>query len=307
MKEISLSVILPIYNGMPYLIEAINSLLNQTFQDFIIYAIDNGSTDGTRDFLLELNNDKVKYIRFEENNLVKALNMGLEIATTPFIARMDADDISSPTRFEKQIEFLDKNKEIDLVGTFGQYAGLDRQRQFKINLPITHDDIVLAMLKKRNAIIHASIMFRREIILHNGMYKKEFFPCEDFELFLRIGDKIIFANVPERLYSIRIRAESIMEHQLEKSLKIYHMVAKLYAYKYMEEEKSDKDTSFQTRSLQKLDILSLIIYRKGLHYYLNKNLLVGLFYFFISSLLNPFRLFNALKRRFSYLTNYNLR
>ena len=139
------------------------------------------------------------------------------------------------------------------------------------------------------------------------MYKKEFFPCEDFELFLRIGDKIIFANVPERLYSIRIRAESIMEHQLEKSLKIYHMVAKLYAYKYMEEEKSDKDTSFQTRSLQKLDILSLIIYRKGLHYYLNKNLLVGLFYFFISSLLNPFRLFNALKRRFLHLINYNLR
>ena len=62
MKDISLSVILPIYNGMPYLKEAIKSLLNQTFQDFIIYAIDNGSTDKTRDFLLELNNDKIKYI-----------------------------------------------------------------------------------------------------------------------------------------------------------------------------------------------------------------------------------------------------
>ena len=73
MKDISLTVILPIYNGMPYLKEAIKSLLNQTFQDFIIYAIDNGSTDGTRDFLLELNNDKIKYIWLEESNLVKAV------------------------------------------------------------------------------------------------------------------------------------------------------------------------------------------------------------------------------------------
>ncbi|MCH7724295.1 MAG: glycosyltransferase [Bacteroidetes bacterium] len=307
MKDISLTVILPIYNGMPYLVEAINSLLNQTYQDFIIYAIDNGSTDGTREFLLELNNDKIKYIRLEENNLVKALNMGLEIATTPFVARMDADDISFPTRFKKQMEFLAKKKEIDLVGTFGQYTGIDRERHFKINLPIYHDDIMFAMLKKRYAIIHPSIMFRREIILPDSRYKKEYFPCEDFELFLRIGDRIKLANIPERLYSLRIRDESVMQDQLKKSLEIYYSVAKLYSYKYMKENKTDKDTSFQTRSLQKQDILSLIIYRKGLNYYLNKNLLVGLFYFFISSLLNPFRLINALKRRFIQFTNDNLR
>ena len=162
MKDNSLTVILPIYNGMPYLKEAIKSLLNQTFQDFIIYAIDNGSTDGTRDFLLELNNDKIKYIWLEESNLVKALNMGLELATTPFVARMDADDISFPTRFEKQIEYLDNNKKNDLVGTLGYYMGVDSRRYFKINLPIYHDDIMSAMLNKRYAIIHPSIMFRRE-------------------------------------------------------------------------------------------------------------------------------------------------
>lgn len=307
MKDISLSVILPIYNGMPYLKEAINSLLNQTYQDFIIYAIDNGSTDGTRDFLLELNNNKVKYIRLEENNLVEALNIGLEIGTTPFVARMDADDISLPTRFEKQIEFLNNNKKNDLVGTFGYYIGVDSRRNFKINLPINHNDIILAMLKKRYAIIHPSIMFRREILFHDNRYKREYFPCEDFELFLRIGDKVKFANIPERLYSLRIRDESVMQDQLKKSLKIYYTVAKLYAYKYMKEIKTDKDTSFQISILKKLDISSLIIYRKGLHYYLNKNLLVGLFYFFISSLLNPFRLISALIKRFLQFRNYNLR
>ena len=307
MKDISLTVILPIYNGMPYLKEAIKSLLNQTFQDFIIYAIDNGSTDGTRDFLLELNNDKIKYIWLEESNLVKALNMGLELATTPFVARMDADDISFPTRFEKQIEYLDNNNKNDLVGTLGYYMGVDSRRYFKINLPIYHDDIMSAMLNKRYAIIHPSIMFRREIILPDNWYTKEYFPCEDFELFLRIGDRIRFANIPERLYSLRIRDESVMQGQLKKSLEIYHTVAKMYAYKYMKEKKIDKFTSYQTRSLQKLDILSLMIYRKGLHYYLNKNRLVGLFYFFISSLVNPFRLFNALKGRFLHLINYDLR
>ena len=307
MKDISLTVILPIYNGMPYLKEAIKSLLNQTFQDFIIYAIDNGSTDGTRDFLLELNNDKIKYIWLEESNLVKALNMGLGLATTTFVARMDADDISFPTRFEKQIEYLDNNKKNDLVGTLGYYMGVDSRRYFKINLPIYHDDIMSAMLNKRYAIIHPSIMFRREIILPDNWYTKEYFPCEDFELFLRIGDKVKFANIPERLYSLRIRDESVMQGQLKKSLEIYYTVAKMYAYKYMKEKKIDKFTSYQTRSLQKLDILSLMIYRKGLHYYLNKNRLVGLFYFFISSLVNPFRLFNALKGRFLHLINYDLR
>jgi len=163
------------------------------------------------------------------------------------------------------------------------------------------------MLKKQYAIIHPSIMFRREIILHNDMYKKEFFPCEDFELFLRIGDRIKFANIPERLYSLRIRDESVMQGQLKKSLEIYYTVAKMYVYKYMGKKKTDKFTSYQTRSLQKIDILSLMIYRKGLHYYLNKNRLVGLFYFFISSLVNPFRLFDALKRRFLHLINYDLR
>ncbi len=307
MKDISLSVILPIYNGMPYLDEAINSLLNQTYQNFIIYAIDNGSTDGTSDFLLELNEDKIKYIRCEEKNLVNALNIGLEIANTPFIARMDADDISFPKRFEKQIKYLNKNRGIDFVGTFGQYVGLDGQRHFKINLPINHDDIILAMRKKRYAIIHPSIMFRREIILPDGRYKKEYFPCEDFELFLRIGDRIKFANISERLYSLRIKDESVMQNQLKKSLEIYYTVAKLYAYKYTKEKKTDKDTGFQTSILKKLDISSLIIYRKGLHYYLNKSLIVGLLYFFISSLLNPFRLISALKKRFSQFRNYNLR
>lgn len=307
MKDISLSVILPIYNGMPYLKEAIKSLLNQTFQDFIIYAIDNGSTDGTRDFLLELNNDKIKYIWLEESNLVKALNMGLELATTPFIARMDADDISFPTRFEKQIEYLNNNNEIDLVGTFGQYISVKKQRYFKINLPVNHDEIVFAMLKKQYAIIHPSIMFRRKIISNNDVYKKEFFPCEDFELFLRIGDKIKFANIPERLYSLRIRNESVMQDQLKKSIEIYYIAARLYTYKYFKEKKTDKVTSFQARSLQKLDILSLMIYRKGLNYYLNINLLVGMFYFFISSLINPFRLINALKKRLLELKNYSSR
>ncbi|MCH8032327.1 MAG: glycosyltransferase [Bacteroidetes bacterium] len=305
MKDISLSVILPIYNGMPYLKEAIKSLLNQTFQDFIIYAIDNGSTDKTRDFLLELNNDKIKYIWLEESNLVKALNIGLELATTPFVARMDADDISFPTRFEKQIEYLNENREIDLVGTFGYYIGVDNRRHFRISLPINHNDIILAMLKKRYAIIHASIMFRREIILPDNMYSKEYFPCEDFELFLRIGDRIKFANIPERLYSLRIRDESIMQGQLKKSLEIYYTVSKLYANNYTKDFKKDRDSNPLIGFITKQDILSLMIYRKGLNYYLNKNLLVGMFYFFMSSLLNPFRLFNALKRRLLELTNYS--
>ncbi len=298
MKSNKLSVILPIYNGMPYLKDAIFSLLDQTFQDFIIYAIDNGSTDGTREYLRQLSNEKITYIELQEKNLVNALNTGLEVATSPFIARMDADDIIHPKKFEKQMKYLEENQDVDLIGTIGQYISSNGKKYFNFNLPLSHDEIIETMIKKKNAIIHASIMFRSKIISLYGNYNNEFFPCEDYELFLRIGDKIKFANIPERLYSFRVREGSIMTTHFNKSLKLYHLISKLYAHKYSNHHIAiEQPENIHLNVFEKLDVLSVSIYRKGLNYYLNVNSFIGILYLIIASIINPSRLINAIKRR----------
>lgn len=293
-----LSVILPIYNGMPYLPEAVNSLLNQTFQDFVVIAIDNGSTDGTRKYLAELNSEKIKYIRLEEKNLVKALNKGLELVITPLIARMDADDISHPTRFEKQVNFLNQNSEIGLVGANGRYISANSNKYFDINLPLHHNQIIKTMLKKKNAIIHASIMFRNEITKLYGSYDSKYFPCEDYELFLRIGDKIKFANVPDRLYQFRVRGDSIMSNCIKESIKMYYYINSKYSTKYYNCEIINNLTVKHKMKLwEKLDVISVSIYRKGLNYYLNTNTIIGLFYFLFASIINPIRFISSIKRK----------
>ena len=292
-----LSVILPVYNGMPYLPQAIESLLGQTYQDFVVYTIDNGSTDATQDYLTQLNNEKIKYIRLEKKNLVNALNKGLELAATPFIARMDADDICNLSRFEKQIFFLEAHNEIDLVGSNGQYINETGDAHLDINVPLTHDKIIRTMMKKRNAIIHASIMFRSDIIKAYGMYDDNYYPCEDYELFLRMGHKIKFANLSERLYLFRIRENSIMSDHIESSIKLYYLINYRYLKNYKNTEDGKQIKKFSLKFWEKLDILSIRIYRKGLNYYLNINRITGILYFLIASLINPSRLMSSIKRK----------
>lgn len=283
---------------MPYLANALSSLFNQSYQDFIVYAIDNGSTDGTDEYIAELKNEKIKYIRLEEKDLVKALNKGLEVSNTPLIARMDADDISHPSRFEKQINFLDDNCEIDLVGSNGQYISALGDKHFDINLPLNHDEIIKTMMKNKNAIIHASVMFRNEIIELYGNYDRKYFPCEDYELFLRMGDKIRFANIPDRLYQFRVRENSIMTHRIKESTKLYYYISYKYSSKYKNNAPKNKLTKiFHFSIFDKLDVLSLSIYRKGLNFYLNVNIVIGIMLFIVASIINPERLFNAIKIR----------
>ena len=293
-----LSVILPVHNGMPYLVDAVQSLLRQTFQDFVVLAIDNGSSDGTREYLTGLHNEKIRYVRLEEKSLVKALNTGLDLAETPLIARMDADDINHPSRFEKQVAFLERNRDIGLAGTNGTYIGEAGARHFDWDVPLSHQEIVETMMRRRNAIAHPTIMFRNEAIKPYRGYDSRYFPCEDYELFLRIGDKVKLANLPERLYEWRIREHSVISDSVKESFKMYHFLAGKYSAIYLKSGGSGGDREMhQAKLWEKLDIASMIIYRKGLGVYLNVNSLAGTFYFLAAAAVNPRRGFHTLKRK----------
>ncbi len=286
MNKTELSVILPVYNGMPYLPAALDSIISQTFQHFVVLVIDNGSTDSTAEYMKSISDDRVIYFYLEDNNLVNALNFGLSKVETEFIARMDADDISKTTRFEEQISYLKMNEKVGLVGTQGKYFGDKKRRFINIKLPTDHEHIADTMLKSRHAIIHPSIMFRKSII-EGESYNEKFYPCEDYELFLRLSNKTKLANLPLLLYNFRIRKDSIVGENIKKSIAMYYKISQQYSPRRNEKNSN----SF----FQKIDLQAIYYYRKGLDFYLNRSAILGIIYFFISALLSPSRLLNRIK------------
>ena len=288
MCRTELTVILPVYNGMPYLTAAVNSILSQSFSNFNLLIINNGSTDDTEKYIYSLNDERIKYFYLKEKNFVKALNLGLSNSDSPFIARMDADDTCHPSRFEKQINFLKTNNDVGLVGTLGQYYGNKKNRIINLHLPVTHQDIVNSMLNSRHAIIHASVIFRKSIFDEMEYYDEKYFSCEDFELFLRLSRKTKLANIPQHLYNFRIRKDSVVSENIKKSIATYYKISEQYLNR-------NNERLFNL-FFQKLDLQAIYFYRKALNHYLNNSTAAGVFYFILSALLSPSRLISRIKK-----------
>ena len=143
-KEPLISVVIPIYNAGRYLEQAMQSVLEQTFGDFEVIAVDDGSTDETPQLLaaMALRDRRVKQLHLERNSgIVKALNEGVRVASGMYIARMDADDISLPERFEQQIAFLSANPDIGLLGVGYWTMNAKGEKQKLISLPTA--DVVI--------------------------------------------------------------------------------------------------------------------------------------------------------------------
>lgn len=114
----SVTILMPVYNGERFLRQTIESILNQTFTDFEYLIIDDASTDTSRDIIRCFNDPRIRLVENVKNDgLIKTLNRGLALAQGEYIARQDQDDISHPTRIEKQFAFLNDNPEIVLLGT----------------------------------------------------------------------------------------------------------------------------------------------------------------------------------------------
>lgn len=204
-----ISVLLSVYNDELYLKEAVESVLKQTFPDFEFIIVDDGSNDSTAAILNSFNDNRIVRIKNEKNiGLVKSLNRGLDVAKGEFIARMDADDISLPNRFLKQIEYLEKNHEVGVLGT--QMKQIDKNGNFIELLipPSTHDLIVWKMLFGCS-IYHATVMMRRDLVINVGGYDPSYKHIEDTELWSRLINVTRFANLQEPLFIRRWHADSI--------------------------------------------------------------------------------------------------
>jgi glycosyltransferase involved in cell wall biosynthesis len=198
-----------VYNGEKYLNEAIDSILAQTFINFNFLIINDGSTDGTDKILQSYNDKRIKIVNNEKNiGLTKSLNKGLKLARGEYIARQDSDDVSMPKRLEKEVSFLDHNKNTTLVGTY-YYMINERGKILKIIKPPTRSEEIKIGLLKGNQFGHGSVMFRAECVKEFGYYREELGPVEDYDLWLRISDRYNIANIPEPLYKWRLNIKSV--------------------------------------------------------------------------------------------------
>jgi len=210
MKNPKVTFLMSVYNGEKYLQEAVDSILGQTFKDFEFLIINDGSTDKTGEILESYNDPRIKVINNEKNiGLTKSLNKGLRLARGEYIARQDADDISMPERLEKEVEFLEQNRNIGLVGT--DYLIINKKGEIVHNVKCLKGSRELkAKLLEGNQFAHGSVMLRRECIDKVGSYREEFKFAQDYDFYLRITEVYDVVNISsEPLYKWRIDSKSI--------------------------------------------------------------------------------------------------
>ena len=196
----TVSVVLAVRNGGVDLPEALGTILNQSFTDFELIAINNGSTDGTREFLDQVADPRVRVYHQEDRGLAAALNRGISLARGRYIARQDHDDWALPTRIAQQVAFLDANPDHALVGTRAEvWIGNSPTGRFHDH-PTNDADLRFALLFN-NYFVHSSVMMRKTALDQVGVYTTDRSrqPPEDYELWSRIARQFRVANLPERL------------------------------------------------------------------------------------------------------------
>jgi glycosyltransferase involved in cell wall biosynthesis len=244
----SISVLMPVLNAEKYVSEAIQSILNQSFSDFELIVIDDGSVDQTIELVSNFKDPRIRFYKHNKNlGLVATLNWGLSLAVSPIVARMDADDISALNRFEIQYDFLSRNPDVGLVGSWIEGFG-EIKRKYIHKYPINHDDIVALMIFS-NPIAHPSVMFRKKIFEKlDCAYANKYAWVEDWELWWRFKGVTRLANIPKPLLRYRINKNSVNHRHAEKQHQsklelINHFLSQLsirepFAEKYISQPKS---------------------------------------------------------------------
>jgi glycosyltransferase involved in cell wall biosynthesis len=200
-----ISVLMPVYNVQNYVSEAVESILNQTYSDFELLILDDCSTDKTADVISQFHDKRIRYHRNETNlGLSENLNVGIRISKGEYLARMDGDDISMPTRLEKQVAILDKHPEIGICGTSFQFFGT---RNDTIIQPKQYDDIKIKMLF---GCVVTLVVMRKDIFIDNNLwYQTDAFPAEDYKMWADCLHVTKIFNLSEVLFLYRMHEMQI--------------------------------------------------------------------------------------------------
>lgn len=212
----TVDILLPVRNGLPYVEEAIKSILDQTFNDFKLFVIDDGSTDETAAIARNYarSDSRIRLITPSGNGLIDALNDGLDMATSPLIARMDADDISMPKRLERQVAYLKANPEVIVAGCWIEYIDGEGKSLRKMErYPTSPTDVERQLFSNSNPIAHPTVMMRRDLVRAVGGYRRPLKAAEDYDLWLRLAETGKLANLPEALLRYRLHPDQVSAEQ----------------------------------------------------------------------------------------------
>jgi glycosyltransferase involved in cell wall biosynthesis len=210
--EPRVSVLMPVRNGMPWLPRALDSIFAQSFTDFELIVVDDGSTDGTSECLAGVDDTRLRVVRAEGVGIAHALNRGVAEARAALLARHDGDDESLPQRFGRQVEFLDAHPEVDVVATTAEYIderGMRVESDWTRTVAAQQDVArtpheIAELMPLTCCLTHGSVMARTAAVRKAGGYRAEMEPAEDYDLWLRMLPAHRFAKLDSPLYRYRL-------------------------------------------------------------------------------------------------------
>ncbi len=211
-----ISVILPVYNAEKYLQKAINSILNQTYKNYELIIINDGSTDNSRKIIEGYSDKRIKIINKDNSGLIDSLNIAISLASGDWIARMDADDISYSNRLETQIRYF--HEDVAVIGSQANIIDQNDNILTKTKFCINNDNIILQLIKKRPCIIHPSTIINKSKLIKIGGYDPKMKVAEDYDLWLRISKIGKLVNVNTPLLALRKHDSNISKVNLEKAI-----------------------------------------------------------------------------------------
>ncbi len=211
------SVTMPVYNAERYVAEAIESILGQTFGDFELIIINDGSTDDSKAVLdgLVMRDPRIRLTSRPNRGISATRNELLSLARGEFVAVLDADDIAMPDRLERQVQFLQTHPECVAVGSRALVIDPDGDSLCEWFPEQSHEEIDALNLSgmRGSAICHSSVMIRKDSILEVGGYREQYSTAEDLDLWLRLAERGRLANLPEALVKYRTHVGSVCHTQ----------------------------------------------------------------------------------------------
>jgi GT2 family glycosyltransferase len=209
------SVVIPVHNGEKYLAQAIESVLGQTFRDFELLIVDDGSTDGTAAIIRRFaeGDRRVRILTQENRGVAAAGNRGLHEAGAKWVARLDADDVFLPEKLERQVAFLRRNPDAQIVGTLASFINHAGRPLGLVGTegPYTTAEFYRLVREDRPIyFVNSSTLMRRETVLSIGGYREPFAPAEDVDLWIRMMEQgHLMLKVPEPLLLYRLHGDSL--------------------------------------------------------------------------------------------------
>jgi glycosyltransferase involved in cell wall biosynthesis len=201
---VRVSVLMTIYNAAPFLRESIDSLIAQSFSNWELIAVENGSTDGSPAILAAYKDPRIRVFPFSKNiGRTPALAFALSQAKGEYVAVLDADDAAYPQRFSRQVEFLDRNPETVLVGSWVERMD-EKGRVFNTSEPPVNSNELHECLGWIDPIVNSSVMYRRETAVRAGGYPEQYVYAQDFALLLALAQHGKIAVIGEYLCKLRI-------------------------------------------------------------------------------------------------------